>query len=72
MTGAETAAAAFAVAGSIVSVESHPTGHINDAWLVTRLREEKGVLIVPEAGKYTFYLDSDDGSRLTLDGASQS
>lgn len=29
------AAAAFAVAGAIVSVEPHPTGHINDAWLVT-------------------------------------
>jgi hypothetical protein len=27
-----------------------------------------GTLIVPEAGKYTFYLDSDDGSRLTIDG----
>lgn len=39
MTGAETAAAGFAVAGSIVSVESHPTGHINDAWLVTTDRK---------------------------------
>jgi mono/diheme cytochrome c family protein len=28
----------------------------------------EGVLIVPEAGKYTFYLDSDDGSRLTVAG----
>ena len=28
----------------------------------------EGNLIVPQAGKYTFYLDSDDGSRLTLDG----
>jgi mono/diheme cytochrome c family protein len=28
----------------------------------------EGFLIVPEDGKYTFYLDSDDGSRLTLDG----
>ncbi len=27
-----------------------------------------GFLIVPEAGRYTFYLDSDDGSRLTVDG----
>jgi hypothetical protein len=27
-----------------------------------------GTLIVPEAGKYTFYLDSDDGSRLTVGG----
>jgi hypothetical protein len=27
-----------------------------------------GTLIVPETGKYTFYLDSDDGSRLTVDG----
>ncbi len=25
-------------------------------------------LIVPEAGSYTFYLDSDDGARLTVDG----
>ncbi|MCA1684515.1 MAG: DUF1549 domain-containing protein [Planctomycetia bacterium] len=28
----------------------------------------EGVLIVPEAGKYTFFLDSDDGSRLTVAG----
>ena len=28
----------------------------------------EGILIVPEDGKYTFYLDSDDGSRLTVDG----
>ncbi|MCW5557601.1 MAG: Ig-like domain-containing protein, partial [Verrucomicrobiae bacterium] len=28
-----------------------------------------GRLQVPEAGNYTFYLDSDDGSRLSLDGA---
>jgi hypothetical protein len=28
----------------------------------------EGVLIVPETGKYTFYLDSDDGSRLTVAG----
>jgi len=28
----------------------------------------EGFLIVPADGKYTFYLDSDDGSRLTLDG----
>lgn len=27
-----------------------------------------GFLIVPEDGKYSFYLDSDDGSRLTIDG----
>ncbi len=27
-----------------------------------------GLLIVPQDGKYTFYLDSDDGSRLTIDG----
>ena len=27
-----------------------------------------GTLVVPESGKYTFYLDSDDGSRLTVDG----
>lgn len=27
-----------------------------------------GTLIVPEDGEYTFVLDSDDGSRLTLDG----
>ena len=27
-----------------------------------------GSLIVPQAGNYTFYLDSDDGSRLTIDG----
>ncbi len=27
-----------------------------------------GTLIVPEDGKYTFYLDSDDGSRLSVDG----
>jgi hypothetical protein len=29
-----------------------------------------GTLIVPEAGKYTFFLDSDDGSRLTVNGKS--
>ncbi|MCS7047379.1 MAG: DUF1549 domain-containing protein, partial [Gemmataceae bacterium] len=29
----------------------------------------EGTLIVPQAGTYTFYLDSDDGSRLTLNGA---
>src|SRR5206468_9023020 len=28
----------------------------------------EGTLIVPQDGKYTFYLDSDDGSRLSLDG----
>src|SRR5262249_42352192 len=28
----------------------------------------EGTLIVPEAGRYTFFLDSDDGSRLTVDG----
>jgi cytochrome c553 len=28
----------------------------------------EGVLIVPEAGRYTFFLDSDDGSRLTVNG----
>jgi mono/diheme cytochrome c family protein len=28
----------------------------------------EGNLIVPRTGKYTFYLDSDDGSRLSLDG----
>jgi len=28
----------------------------------------EGTLIVPEAGTYTFFLDSDDGSRLTLAG----
>ena len=27
-----------------------------------------GTLIVPEDGEYTFILDSDDGSRLSLDG----
>jgi Ser/Thr protein kinase RdoA (MazF antagonist) len=35
VTGADRAAAAFDVAGSIVSVEPHPTGHINDAFLVS-------------------------------------
>jgi len=39
VSDAESAAAAFAVAGSIVSVEPHPTGHINDAWLVTTDRQ---------------------------------
>jgi hypothetical protein len=28
----------------------------------------EGTLLVPEAGHYTFYLDSDDGSRLTIAG----
>ena len=28
----------------------------------------EGTLIVPESGRYTFYLDSDDGSRLSLQG----
>ena len=28
----------------------------------------EGNLIVPQAGEYTFFLDSDDGSRLTLNG----
>jgi mono/diheme cytochrome c family protein len=28
----------------------------------------EGVLVVPSAGKYTFYLDSDDGSRLMIAG----
>ena len=28
----------------------------------------QGTLIVPEAGRYTFHLDSDDGSRLSIDG----
>jgi hypothetical protein len=28
----------------------------------------EGVLLVPEEGDYTFYLDSDDGSRLTVNG----
>ncbi len=28
----------------------------------------EGFLIVPQDGKYTFFLDSDDGSRLTLNG----
>jgi len=34
VTTGESAAAAFAVAGAVVSVEPHPTGHINDAYLV--------------------------------------
>ena len=38
MKGVETAAAAFDVAGSVVSVAPHPTGHINDAYLVTTSR----------------------------------
>lgn len=28
----------------------------------------EGTLIVPETGRYTFFLDSDDGSRLLIDG----
>ncbi len=28
----------------------------------------EGTLVVPSTGRYTFHLDSDDGSRLTLDG----
>jgi len=28
----------------------------------------EGVLIVPKEGEYTFFIDSDDGSRLTVDG----
>lgn len=28
----------------------------------------EGVLVVPRAGRYTFFLDSDDGSRLVVDG----
>ena len=28
----------------------------------------EGTLIVPKDGRYTFYLDSDDGSRLSVDG----
>ena len=28
----------------------------------------EGTLIVPKDGRYTFYLDSDDGSRLSIDG----
>lgn len=28
----------------------------------------EGILIVPQDGLYTFYLDSDDGARLTVDG----
>jgi Ser/Thr protein kinase RdoA (MazF antagonist) len=32
---AELAAGAFGVAGAVVSVQPHPTGHINDAYLVT-------------------------------------
>ena len=35
MRTAEQAAAAFDVAGSVISVQPHPTGHINDAYLVT-------------------------------------
>jgi len=31
---AEESAAAFALAGDVISVEPHPTGHINDAYLV--------------------------------------
>src|SRR5947209_17039421 len=34
MTTAEEAAGVFDVGGPIVSVQSHPTGHINDAYLV--------------------------------------
>ncbi|MBV8160448.1 MAG: aminoglycoside phosphotransferase family protein, partial [Acidimicrobiia bacterium] len=34
MTGAGAAAAAFAVAGPIRAVEPHPSGHINDGYLV--------------------------------------
>jgi mono/diheme cytochrome c family protein len=42
--------------------------------LSVRTRDEafgmvfEGELVVPEAGKYTFYLDSDDGSRLIVGG----
>ena len=39
MNPAESAAAAFAVAGAVGSVEPHPTGHINDAYLVATERE---------------------------------
>lgn len=35
MTSAEEAAAAFELRGSVISVQPHPTGHINDAYLVT-------------------------------------
>ena len=35
MTQAELVAAAFDVGGPVVSVEPHPTGHINDGYLVT-------------------------------------
>jgi Ser/Thr protein kinase RdoA (MazF antagonist) len=35
VTPADRAAAAFDLAGSIVSVQPHPTGHINDAFLVS-------------------------------------
>ena len=38
MTLADRAAAAFDVAGSVVSVQPHPTGHINDAYLVSTAR----------------------------------
>ena len=39
MNPVESAAAAFAIAGAVGSVELHPTGHINDAYLVATERE---------------------------------
>ncbi len=49
-----------------------PAGQIS---LAPRTRDSafgfvfEGTLIVPEAGDYAFHLDSDDGSRLMIDGA---
>src|SRR5437762_3461417 len=45
----------------------------SDAWAGTELLDHfyirwTGKLRAPQAGKYTFFLESDDGSRLYLDG----
>ena len=55
-------------ADAVINVDS-----TDDAWPKTQLVDHfavrwSGILRVPKAANYTFYLESDDGSRLTIDG----
>jgi hypothetical protein len=50
--------------GVIYSLKPKPLSLREDGWGLLF----KGYLRIPKAGEYTFYLDSNDGSRLLIDG----
>ena len=48
----------------VVSVPSHAIRNRDDNYAL----RFTGLIHIPQSGEYTFYLSSDDGSRLVLDG----